>query len=210
MVLYWILRPLMWLFYKICYPVKVFGKENLIKKGKCIVTCNHLGKADVLVVGALYPDRTVFLSKIEWYNNKFFGWLLKQLGSIPLDRDKPSISTIKEALKVLKDNKRLGIFPEGRRNFETNDLQEIKQGTALFAVKGQALITPVIIYDRLKMFKKSYVIVGKPIDYSEYYNVRFSDEVSAKCTEILETTMKELQQELFKKVDDIKSKKKVK
>ena len=125
MVLYWILRPLMWLFYKICYPVKVFGKENLIKKGKCIVTCNHLGKADVLVVGALYPDRTVFLSKIEWYNNKFFGWLLKQLGSIPLDRDKPSISTIKEALKVLKDNKRLGIFPEGRRNFETNDLQEI-------------------------------------------------------------------------------------
>ncbi len=208
MVLYWILRPIMWLFYKICYRVKVIGKENLIKKGKCIVACNHLGKADVLVVGALYPNRTIFLSKIEWYNNKFFGWILKKLGSIPIDRDKPSISTIKEALKVLKENKRLGIFPEGRRNFETNDLQEIKQGTAMFAVKGQALITPVIIYDRLKMFKKSYVIVGKPIDFSEYYNVRYSDEVSSKCTEILENSMKSLQQELFKIVDDIKSKKK--
>ncbi len=209
-MLYWICRPLMWLFYKVFYPVKVYGKENLIKKGKSIVACNHLGKADVLVVGALYPNKTIFLSKKEWYENKFFGGLLRKLGSIPIDRDKPSITTIKEALKVLKDNKRLGIFPEGRRNFETNDLQEIKQGTALFAVKGQALITPVIIYDRLKMFKKSYVIVGKPIDFSEFYGVKFTDEVSSKCTQILEDNMRSLQLELFKIVDDIKSKKKVK
>ncbi len=207
-MIYWICRPLMMLFYKLFYPVKIYGKENVIKKGKSIVACNHLGKADVLVVGALYPNKTIFLSKKEWYDNKFFGALLKKLGSIPLDRDKPSLTTIKEALKVLKENKRLGIFPEGRRNFETNDLQEIKQGTALFAVKGQAMITPVIIYDRLKMFKKSYVIVGKPIDYSEYYNVKFTDEVSLKCTQILEDNMRSLQQELFKIVDDIKSKKK--
>ena len=206
-MLYWILRPLMYAFYKIFYKVKVIGKENLIKKGKCIVACNHLGKADVLVVGALYPDKTIFMSKIEWYENKVFGWILKKLGSIPLDRDNPSISSIKEALKVLKDNKRLGIFPEGRRNFETNDLQEIKQGTTMFAVKGKSLITPVIIYDRLKMFKQNYVIVGKPIDFSEYYDKRFSDDVSEKCTKILADTMKDLQSELFKIVDDIKQKK---
>ena len=60
-MLYWILRPLLWLFYKTFYRVKVFGKENLIKKGKNIVACNHLGKADVLVVGALYPNKTIFL-----------------------------------------------------------------------------------------------------------------------------------------------------
>ena len=208
MFVYWLLRPIMWLFYKVFYRVKVFGKENLIKKGKCIVACNHLGKADVMVVGALYPDQTVFMSKIEWYENKVFGWILKKLGSIPLDRDNPSISSIKEALKVLKEDRRLGIFPEGRRNFETNDLQEIKQGTAMFAVKGKSVITPVIIYDRLKMFKQAYVIVGKPIDFSKYYDVRFNDEVSKECTKILEDTMKNLQQELFKIVDDIKNKKK--
>ena len=201
-MLYWILRPLLMLFYKVFYRVKVFGKENLVKKGRNLVVCNHLCKMDVFVVAALYPNKTIFMSKIEWYKNKFFGSLLKKLGSIPLDRDKPSLTSIKEGLQVLKDNKRLGIFPEGRRNFETNDLQEIKQGTALFAVKGQALITPVIIYDRLKMFKKSYVIVGKPIDFSEYYNVKFTDEVSSKCTQILEDNMRSLQLELFKIVDE--------
>ncbi len=206
-MLYWILRPLLKIFYKTFYRVKVFGKENLVKKGKSIVVCNHLCKMDVLVVGALYPNKTIFLSKIEWYKNKFFGGLLKKLGSIPLDRDKPSISSIKDGLQVLKDNKRLGIFPEGRRNFETNELQEIKQGTAMFAVKGQAEITPVIIYDRLHMFKKCYVIVGKPISFAEFYGERFTPEVSQKCTEILTQRMHELQSELFAKVEEIKAKK---
>ena len=206
-MLYWILRPLLKLFYKTFYRVKVFGKENLVKKGKNIVVCNHLCKMDVLVVGALYPNKTIFLSKIEWYKNKFFGGILKKLGSIPLDRDKPSISSIKEGLQILKDNKRLGIFPEGRRNFETNELQEIKQGTAMFAVKGQAEITPVIIYDRLRMFKKTYVIVGKPISFEEFYGERFTPEVSAKCTEKLSQKMHELQSELFEIVDNIKAKK---
>lgn len=209
-MLYWILRPLLWLFYKVFYRVIVFGKENLIKKGKSIVVCNHLCKADVLVVGALYPNKTVFLSKIEWYKNKFFGYILRKLGSIPLDRDKPSLSSIREGLQVLKEDKRLAIFPEGRRNFETNALQEIKQGTALFAVKGKAQITPIIIYDRLKMFKKAYVIVGEPFDFSNYYDGKFTDEVSKECTEILTEKMSSLQQRLFKLVEEEKSKKRKK
>ena len=203
---YKIFRPLLWLFYKLFYRVKVFGKENLVKDGKRIVVCNHLGKADVLAVGALYPDKTVFLSKIEWYENKFFGSILRKLGSIPIDRDKPSLSSIKEGLQVLKENKRLAIFPEGRRNFDTNDLQEIKQGTALFAVKGQAQITPIIIYDRLKMFKKGYVIIGKSFDFSEFYGQKFNDEVSQNCTQILTEKMRELQLEIFKLVEEEKSK----
>ena len=209
-MLYKILRPLMILFYKLFYRVKVFGKENLIKEGKSIVVCNHLGKADVLVVGALYKDKTTFMSKIEWYKNKVFGYILKQLGSIPLDRDKPSLSSIKDGLQILKDNKRLAIFPEGRRNFETNELQEIKQGTALFAIKGQAVISPIIIYDRLKMFKKAYVIVGKPFDFSEYYGQKFTEEVSQATTKILSDKMHELQAELFKLVEEEKSKKRKK
>ncbi len=207
-MLYWILRPILYVFYKLFYRVKVFGKENLVKKGRNIVACNHLCKMDVFVVAALYPNKTIFMSKIEWYKNKFFGALLKKLGSIPLDRDKPSLSSIKDAVKVLKENKRLGIFPEGRRNFETNDLQEIKQGTAMFAIKGKSEITPVIIYDRLKMFKTCYVIVGKPISFEKYYDQKFTPEVSAECTKILSDTMHDLQKELFAIVDDIKAKKK--
>ena len=77
----------------------------------------------------------------------------------------------------------------------------------MFAVKGQSEITPVIIYDRLKMFKKAYVIVGKPLSFEEYYGERFTPEVSEKCTQKLTDEMHRLQKELFAKVDEIKAKK---
>lgn len=207
MVLYWILRPIMLVFYKLVYPTKVFGKENVIQDGRRIVICNHLCKMDVFVVAALYKNRTTFLSKVEWFNNKLFGAILKCLGAIPLDRDKPQLSTIKTAFQVLKDDKRLAIFPEGRRNFETNDLQEIKQGTAMFAVKGKAPITTVIINDRLKPFRKNYAIVGESFDFSEFYDKKYDDEVSEKCTEIIAKRMKDLQQELALKIEEEKLRK---
>ncbi len=204
--MYWIFRFFGMIYYKLFYRVKVFGKENVIKKGKCIVVCNHLGKSDVMVVGALYPDKTYFLSKKEWTKNKFLAWVFKVLGAIPIDRDNPSLTSIKETLQVLKDDKRLGIFPEGTRNKETNEIKEIKQGTAMFAVKGRALVTPVIIYEKIKIFKKNYAIVGKPIDLSAYYNVRFNDEISEKCSKQISDKMHELQKELFLKVKSLKKK----
>ena len=178
--MYWVFRPIAWVFYKLFYRVKIIGKENIIKKGKSIVVCNHLCKMDVFVVGALYPNKTIFLAKKEWYKNKFISWVLRTMGSIPVDRDKPSLTTIKESLQVLKNNKRLGIFPEGTRNVNGTEIQEIKQGTAMFAVKGKAVITPVIIYSKLKKFKTNYAIVGEPIDFSEYYDQKFDQEIVDK------------------------------
>ena len=207
-MIYWLCRPLMMLFYKLFYPVKVIGKENCVQKGRSIVVCNHLGKSDVLVTGALFKNKSYFLSKKEWFDNKALGWICDKLGAIPIDRDKPSITSIKTCLNVLKDDNRLIIFPEGQRNFVDNTLLEIKQGTAMFAVKGKANITPVIIYKKLKMFEKNYVMVGKPIDFSKYYDVKFNDEVSAECTKIISDAMHELQQELFTYVDNLKKNKK--
>ena len=204
---YKILRPLLWVFYKLFYRVKIFNKDKIKQDGQRIIICNHLGKMDVFVVGELFKDKTYFLAKVEWFDNKLFGAIISKLGAIPLDRDKPSLSSIKQALTVLKEGKRLAIFPEGRRNFDTNDLQEIKQGTAMFAVKGKAPITPVIIYDRLKPFKKAYAIVGDEIDFSEFYNEKYNDDISSKCTEVIAEKMKDLQAELFDLVEAEKTKK---
>ena len=74
-MVYWLCRPLMLLFYKLFYPVKVIGKENCIQKGRSLVVCNHLGKSDVLAVGALFKNKSWFLSKKEWFDKKFAAWL---------------------------------------------------------------------------------------------------------------------------------------
>lgn len=205
--MYKFIRFLMLAFYKIFYRVEYINKNNIIPEGKCIITCNHLGKADVMIVGALYKDKTYFLAKKEWFNNKLFAKIVSVMGALPIDRKKPQISSIRTCLKVLKDGNRLAIFPEGTRNKVDNSLQPFKQGTVMFAVKGQAPITPIVIYKRSKMFRKNYVIIGEPIDFSTYYNVPFTDELSEQLTNELYSKMLSMQQELFRYVEDKKSKK---
>lgn len=207
MILYYILRPILMGLYRTIYRVKVFGKENLVKKGRRIVVCNHQRKADVYVIGSLYMSRTMFLSKKEWFSNWFNKFVLSCLGAIPINREKPEISSIKRCLKVLKDEKRLAVFPEGTRNKVNNEIQTLKTGTALFAVKGRAPITPIIIYEGIKPFKRGYAMVGESFDLSEFYDVKFTDEVAAEATKVVEQKMKELQTELFKKVDEINAEK---
>ena len=77
----------------------------------------------------------------------------------------------------------------------------------MFAFKGQAPITTVIINDRLKPFKMNYAIVGESFDFSEYYGEKFNGEVSDKCTEIIANKMKDLQQQLNLLIEEEKSKK---
>lgn len=201
---YKILRPFMYVAYKIFFRVTVFDKENLIQDGKSIVVCNHLGKADVLLIGSVYKGKTYFLAKKEWYNNKIVAWFLKKLGSIPIDRDNPSLQSVKEGLKVLKDEKRLGIFPEGTRNKKDNTLQDIKTGTALFAIKGKSKIVPIIIHSKISPFKRNYAMVGKPFELTEFYDKKFSEDVANEATLIIKQKMLEVQGQLFDKVDKIK------
>lgn len=193
--------------FKFLYPMEFVHKENLIKEGKNIIVCNHLGKADVGMIATLYKGKTYFLAKKEWFANKLVSKVLTSLGGIAVDREKPSFQTMRQGLNVLNENKRLCIFPEGTRNKVNNKLQEIKQGTAFFAIKSKSKITPIIIQDRMKMFKKTYVIIGEPFDFSEFYDVKFSEEISKQCTEKISKIMHELQQEVFAYVDEKKKKK---
>ena len=204
---YKIIRPILWLFYKLFYKVVVFNRKGVITNEKSIVICNHLGKMDVCVVSELYKDKVHYLAKAEWFRHKFIAYVLKALGVIPIERDKPSISSIKEGLKVLKDGKTLGIFPEGTRNKVSNEIQPFKTGVSLFAIKGQAKIVPIVILDRIKLFKTNYAMVGEPIDLSDFYGKKFTEDVANEATEIIYNKMLELQNELKHTVDSLKSKK---
>ena len=92
------------------------------------------------------------------------------MGGLPIDRDNPDMKSLMTALKVLKEGHKLAIFPEGTRNKTgSTELQPIKGGAMIFAVKAKSPIVPIMIDRKLKMFRKSNVIVGKPFELTEYY-----------------------------------------
>lgn len=181
-MLFYVLRPILTLWLWICYPFKVFGKENLIQDGNVVVICNHLCKVDVPFVGYLFKGKTYYLAKKEWFDKKWRAWLFTQLGGIPLDREKVDLVSTKKALAVLKSGKRLCIFPEGTRNRTGTDIMPLHGGAAMFAFKTKAKIIPINIHHKAKFLGKNYVYVGKPFDFSEYDGLRYDAELSEKLT----------------------------
>ncbi len=158
---YWIFKILMCIPFWIMFPTFSKGKKNL-PKGKCIILCNHISNFDAPIVANVLPRRLFFLAKKEVFNGKFNRWFFKNLGVIPVDREKVQISTMKQVMKTLENKKSIIIFPEGTRNKTELPLGPIKSGAAVFAVRGNVPMVPIWINKKPKMFTFNKINIGKP------------------------------------------------
>lgn len=98
------------------------------------------------------------------FRNRILSSILYKLGTFPVDRGDTDITAIKNALKVLKSEKVLGIFPEGTR-VKSFDIANAKPGVALLTVKSNATVLPVNISSNYKFFNKVKISIGKPIEF---------------------------------------------
>lgn len=121
------------------------------------------------------------MAKKELFQNKFLDYVFRKLGAFPVDRKESDISAIKNALRVLKNDGALGIFPEGTRVEEFN-LDNVKSGTALISIKSKSRILPIYIEGNYKLFSKINVYIGEAIDFSDYYGQRLSSETYAELS----------------------------
>ncbi len=158
------------------YPSKFYGKENL-PEGGAIIVSNHFSVFEVFQYLNISKERPYFLAKKEVCEGKFFNKLFTSFGAIPIDRSKPDMKAMISAMRVLKDEQRLVIFPEGTRNKTgTNELQELKSGASIFAVKTKKPIVPAMLLSKPKIFRKTKIIVGKPFELSEFYDKKFTED----------------------------------
>lgn len=176
---------------KIFYPTKLINKKN-IPKGRCIIASNHRSNMDAVLLGANTWEKKYYLAKKELFKGKLKSAILKSLGGIKIDRQANDVGAIKNALSVLKKDKKLVIFPEGRRNGDEM-LGEIKQGIAMLAIKGQAPIVPMYISKKAKIFRRNKIFFGQPFTLEQFYGVKLSGEVLEEATGIVEAKMKEIE-----------------
>ena len=184
------------------FPCKIYGKENLIE-GSAVIASNHFSIIDCLHQTKLKvgKDTPYFLAKKQLFEKKFTNWLLKGYGGIAIDRDNPDMKAMLTCLKILKSGDKLLIYVEGTRNKSgTTELQEIKGGAGVFAVKAKCPIIPVMLLNKPKIFRKTKIIVGKPFYLEEFYDKKINDESILEMDEIIKNKMIEQQQILKEKV----------
>ncbi len=150
----------------ILFPIKKVGKKNLKKlKGKnFIISCNHTSNLDPVMMDITFNKKHRFLAKKELFKNKFVSACLRSLGAVPVDRSQADPRAVKEIFTLLKKNKRICIFPQGTRA-KTINIEEgsAKEGVALFSLRTNTPVLPMMFTSKIRAFKRTKLIIGEPI-----------------------------------------------
>src|SRR5262249_15032049 len=67
--------------------VRVTGREHLPAGGNYILCVNHLSYLDPPVIAASLSNPATFLAKRSLFSIPVFGWAMRAMGQVPLDRE---------------------------------------------------------------------------------------------------------------------------
>ncbi|ARD67528.1 lysophospholipid acyltransferase family protein [Eubacterium limosum] len=176
----------------ILYNIHVEGEENIPETGGVVLCPNHISNYDPLAVATHMNRQVHFLAKAELYKNFIVRKVLLAVGTIPVDRGKVSLETLKESLRVLKNGEILGIFPEGTR-VKNGERKKPMEGFVVFALKTKSPILPVHIEGEYKFRGKINIKFGKPIELNEYYGKKVKPEEMSKISEKIMDIVYDLQ-----------------
>jgi 1-acyl-sn-glycerol-3-phosphate acyltransferase len=140
----------MWLW----LDVELQGWENVPRTGPVIMMINHIAFLDPVILTGLMPRPMVSLAKIESYEGKVLGPLLRSFDSIPVNRGAADLQALRSVLDALQAGLAVLIAPEGHRS-ETGGLGEAHEGIAFAAYRARVPIVPVGI-SGTPAFKHNY------------------------------------------------------
>lgn len=157
----WLVYFIVRLYLRIFNSLEVRGIEKIPIEGPLIIASNHLSNIDPPAIVSIVSTRRRIhvMAKKELFRVKLIGWILKKFYAIPVDRyaQGGDISSMKEAIKILKDNGCLLIFPEGTRARGRKIAP--KKGIAYLAHKTGAKILPVRIFNSENFSKLDKIII---------------------------------------------------
>ena len=156
---------------------KIFGIENVPKKGPVILISNHASYIDFLILGVLFEDildrRLHFFAKQKVVDHPLFKYCAKYFQALAICENKPINRVWKMAIDFLKQGRIIGIFPEGTRS-RSGKLLPFKQGYLRLANATSAPILPVYLTNtyhilppdrKIPRLDKSDIVIHHPIHF---------------------------------------------
>jgi 1-acyl-sn-glycerol-3-phosphate acyltransferase len=187
-IMRFIIEVISYIILKLVFWFKSEGRNNIPKNGSLIFCGNHRSFLDPVIIEVFSTRHMHFMSKEELKKNPITRFAVFVEDGIYVKRDEKDIASLKESLRILKDGRCLGIFPEGTRNgFEKND-GKVKNGAAYLALKTNTKVIPIGLSGKLKPFSKNKIKFGEPIDFAELLstsNNKVDKEMEDKASEII-------------------------
>lgn len=175
---YDILLPVAKLVFSVYAPVTTIGSENVPSSGGALITSNHASYADSVLVWLTCPRRVAFLGKKELFDTPLSAWFFRGYGVIPVDRENPTLSMVRDTMQTLRQGTPVMLAPEGTRS-SNGELLPFKSGFVKFAHKARVPILPTAIIGSYEMWPrgnklprpgKITVVYSQPIMTQEFAN----------------------------------------
>ena len=188
------LRILVIPIYFLLKPFRYFGNRK-VKDGPCIYICNHYGLFDPIYVAATTWEGIHFISKREVFDMFLIGTFIRWIKGIPVNRDGNDVRALLDCLKCLKNGEKISIYPEGTRNKTGEGMLPFRHGAAAMAIKAKVPIIPVMMYERPRFFRCTHILVGDPIELTEYYDRKLTPEEQVEVDEKLRSIMLDMREQ---------------
>ncbi len=180
---YWVLKAVLTPILRVFWRPWVEGAENIPVQGPAILAGNHLSFLDHFFLPVVIPRRVTFLAKSDYFTEAGVkGWFKRVFfsgaGQIPIDRSggKASEGALRSGVRVLRQGRLIGIYPEGTRSPDGR-LYRGKIGVARMALEAGVPVIPVAMIGTFEVQPPGQLVpkirrigmrVGRPLDFSRY------------------------------------------
>jgi 1-acyl-sn-glycerol-3-phosphate acyltransferase len=123
------------------FRLRVYGRENIPRRGPVLVIANHESLLDPVGVGQAIRRHIHFLARKTLFRHSIFGTWLRAVRAVPIDQEGVGKEGIKTIIASLATGWPVIVFPEGQRSWDGR-LQPLKPGVALLVSRTRATILP--------------------------------------------------------------------
>ena len=175
-----ILKPLLWTFTR----HRWIDGTKLPETGGAVVVANHVSHVDPVTFAHFMWDHgrlPRFLAKAALFDVRVFGWLIRDMGQIPVHRESGDASqAFSSAVAAVDEGKAVIVYPEGTLTRDPDLWPMVgRTGAARIALATGAPVVPVaqwgaqhILYPysaKPRLFPPSRILikVGDPVDLED-------------------------------------------
>ncbi len=154
---------------------------------------NHVCFWDPFFIANFVPDPVYYVISDLWLRMPIFRFLLSLVGAIPKSKAISDFETVRNIFSVKKKNGVIGIFPEGRRNWDGHTMPTLFATTKLIKALKLPVLIPILkgAFLALPRWSRSYRKGPVTVEFKFGFTVEelkemSHEEIYEKLTKLVE------------------------